>query len=282
MSRRFTFTQCITLLHTNSKTFLKWLAEDGIDASKQIDPADPRRKYVTEEQLISIAQKREIDLHLPDPDRKPESTSARILAGVDERFAKLEQQMVERFDQLAAEIPTMLADLRHHLEQQLTHHFDQLDAHLAQMLAEPQRAHASAPPQERPPTPAPRARIAAPAASAPSSPTAAPPKPTAKKRGKRKTKARKPLPASHVPLATFRQLHKISEKAVEYAMEKQKLAVKRGKWQYDGRTIMIALDAQGRQQFYELFYERQEFQRCDDCPHALNRGKVEYSQSAEK
>src|SRR5260221_12994013 len=152
MSRRFTFTQCITLLHTNSKTFLKWLAEDGIDASKQIDPADPRRKYVTEEHLISIAKKREIDLHLPDPDRKPESTSARILAGIDERFAKLEQQMVERFDQLAAEIPTMLADLRHHLEQQLTHHFDQLDAHLAQMLAEPQRAHASAPPQERPPT----------------------------------------------------------------------------------------------------------------------------------
>ncbi len=85
-----------------------------------------------------------------------------------------------------------------------------------------------------------------------------------------------------MPLATFRQLHKISDKAVEYAMEKQKLTVKRGKWRYDGRTIMIALDAQGRQQFYELFYERQGFQRCDDCPHALSRDKVAYLQSAEK
>jgi hypothetical protein len=270
MSRRFTFTQCITLLHTNSKTFLKWLAEDGIDASKQIDPADPRRKYVTEEQLISIAKKREIDLHLP------------ILAGIDERFAKLEQQLVGRFDQLAAEIPTMLADLRHHLEQQLTHHFDQLDAHLAQMLAEPQRARTSAAPQGHPPTPAPRARIAAPAASAPSSPTATPPKPTAKKREKRKTKARKPLPASYVPLATFRQLHKISEKAVEIAIQKNRLAVQRGAWLYQHRSITVALDRQGQQQFHALFNERQNFQRCEQCPHALSRDKVGYLQSAEK
>lgn len=268
MSRRFTFTQCITLLHTNSKTFLKWLAEDGIDASKQIDPADPRRKYVTEEQLISIAKKREIDLHLPDPDRKPESTSARILAGIDERFAKLEQQMVERFDQLAAEIPTMITDLRHHLEQQLTHHFDQLDAHLAQMLAEPQRAHASAPPQERPHPPAPRARIATPAASAPSSPTIAPPKPRAKKRGKRKTKARKPLPATFVPLSTFRQLHHITEKAAEIAIQRNKLAVVRGAWVYEHHPIAVALDRQGQQVFYTLFYQREGFQRCTQCPHA--------------
>jgi len=250
MSRRFTFTQCITLLHTNSKTFLKWLAEDGIDASKQIDPADPRRKYVTEEQLISIAKKREIDLHLPDPDRKPESSATRILAAVNEHFATLNERLFT-------------------LEQQLTHRFDQLDARLDHLLAELQRARASAPPQERPHAPTPRARTAAPAASAPSSPTAAPPKPTAKKRGKRKTKARKPLPATFVPLSTFRQLHRISDKAVEYAMEKQKLTVKRGKWRYDGRTIMIALDAQGRQQFYELFYERQGVQRCEKCPHVL-------------
>ena len=89
MSRRYTFTQSIRLLGTNSKTFLKWLAEDGIDASKQRDPADPRRKYITEEQLIAIAKKREIELHLPDPERKPESTSARLVAAMNERFAAL-------------------------------------------------------------------------------------------------------------------------------------------------------------------------------------------------
>src|SRR5947207_15730537 len=100
MSRRYNFGQSADLLRTNPKTFIKWLAEDGIDASKQRDPADPRQKYITEEQIISMAKKREIDLHLPDPNRKPESSATRILAAVNSRFTSLEQEMVQRFDQL--------------------------------------------------------------------------------------------------------------------------------------------------------------------------------------
>jgi len=240
------------ILGTNPKTFKNWLQQDSIDIENQLNRADSREKYVTDEQILAMAKKRDIEVHLPD-ERKSESTSARILAGMDGRIAALEQQMAGRFDQVETQLHTLMTEVRRDLEQ---------------LLTELQRTRISGPPQERPHAPAPRARIAS-SASTPSTSTAAPPKPTAKKRGKGRTKARKPLPASHVPLAIFRQLHKISDKAVEYAMEKQKLTVKRGKWRYDGRTIMIALDAQGRQQFYELFYERQEFQRCEKCPHVL-------------
>jgi uncharacterized coiled-coil protein SlyX len=272
MSRRYIFAQSIRLLGTNSKTFLKWLAEDGIDASKLRDPADPRRKYITEEQLIAIAKKRQIDLHLPDPERKPESSTARILAAVDQRFAALEQNMAGRFDQLADEIRAVLADLQHGLEQP-TRHIDQLSAHLEHLLAELQRASASAPPQERPHPPAPRARNAAPSASAsastPSTPTTTPPRLTRQVRPKRKTKARKNLPGTLTPLATFRQLHNVTEKAVENAVQRGRLTVVRGAWLYQHRSITVALDRQGQQQFYALFNEREGFQECKGCSHAI-------------
>jgi uncharacterized coiled-coil protein SlyX len=262
VNRRFNLGDSATLLHTNPKTFKRWLAEDGIDAEKQLNRADSREKYVTEEQLVQMAQKRDIPLHLPD-ERKPESSATRILAAVDERFASLEQHLAGRFDQLAGEIHTVLADLRRDLEQP-THRLDQLDARLERMLAELQRAPASAPPQERPHAPTPRARNATPSAS-----TATPPKPTAKKRGKGKTKTRKNLPGTLMPLSTFRQTHGISEKAAENAVQRNKLSVVRGAWLYQHRSISVALDRQGQQQFHALFYQREGFQRCEKCPHAL-------------
>jgi len=91
---------------------------------------------------------------------------------------------------------------------------------------------------------------------------------TARKPAKRAAKT-KQLPKTLVPLSVFKGKHKVSDKAVEYAIEREKLAVERGKWLYDGRTIMIALSQQGRHEFYEAFHEREGFQRCEKCPHAL-------------
>jgi len=173
--------------------------------------------------------------------------------------------MTHRFDQMEAQLHTLIADVRRDLEQpeQLpTYRFDQLDVRLEQLLAELQRARASALPQERPPTPAPRARMA------PSASASTPPKPTAKKRSKRKTKARN-LPRTLMPLSTFRQVHGVSEKAVENAIQRGKLAAVRGAWFYNNRHITTALDRQGEQQFYALFLHRESFQLCKDCPHAL-------------
>lgn len=273
MSRRFKLGDAAAILGTNPKTLKNWLVADGIDIESQLNRADGRAKFVTDEQIIAMAKKRDIEVRLPE-ERKTESTSARILAGVDERLAGLEQEFTKRVEQLAAkEIPALVDELRHSLEQQLTHHFDQLDARLErleQQLAELERGRASAPRQAHPPTPALRASNAAPAIST-STPktTTTRPQLTRHSRSKRKTKARKALPGTLVPLATFRQLHNVSEKAVENAVGRGKLAVVRGAWLYQHRSITVALDRQGQRQFYELFSTREGFQECDRCKHML-------------
>jgi hypothetical protein len=248
MDRTFNFRQSQELLQVDPKTFSRWLEKAHIDPSKQVNRADPRQKWLTEEQILLLAKEHGRDVQLPPADQEdePEPRPAAILTTVDERLFALEQKV--------------------------THRFDQLDARMEHVLAELQRIRVSASPQNLPTAPAPRARNAAPSASAsttPSTRTAAPPKPTAKKRGKRKAKARKLLPGTLTPLATFRQAHGISEKAVEIAVQRNKLAVVRGEWVYEHRPIGIALDRQGEQQFVALFGERQEFQRCGDCPHAV-------------
>jgi len=77
-----------------------------------------------------------------------------------------------------------------------------------------------------------------------------------------------------IPLSVFKSEAWISNRAVEYAMEKQKLAVKRGNGSHNDRNVMIALDAQGRQQFYELFHERQRF------PSAASNARMRQGQSS--
>ncbi len=140
MNRRFNFSQCVTLLDTNFKTFKRWLTEDGIDAEQQQNRADSREKYLTEDQLVAMARKREIPLQLPE-ERKGESTSAKILAGlagVDSRITTLEQQITGRFDQVDTQLAQLqtLAEIQHQMEQ---------------LMAEVQRLRTSTPPQERPP-----------------------------------------------------------------------------------------------------------------------------------
>lgn len=246
MDRTFNFRQSQELLNVDPKTFSRWLQKAHIDASQQINRADPRQKWLTEEQILMLAKEHGREVQLPplDEEEEPEPRPAVILTTVDERLFALEQQ--------------------------LTHRFDQLDARLEQLLAELQRIRAASP-QERPPTPALRASNKAPAisASTPVTTTTAPPKLTRPARSKRKAKARKKLPGTLTPLATFRQVHGVSEKAVENAVQRKKLAVVRGAWVYEHRSISVALDRQGQQQFYALFSQREGFQRCEKCSHPL-------------
>ena len=243
MSRTYNFGQSQKLLHVDPKTFGKWLEKAKIDPETLRDEYDTRQKLLTYEQIVMLA-----DLHKrprpPLPKEDEPEPPAVTLATLGERLTALEQEITRRLDQL-------------------TGHLASLDQRITQAQGSQVKI------VQRPVPTSPPVRTSV-------SPSRAQPKKPAKK-----TKA-KELPRGFIPLHVFRDLHHISAKAVEYAMEKQKLAVKRGKWPHNGRSVMIALDAQGRQQFYELFYERQGFQRCDDCPHALSKGKVEYLQSAEK
>jgi hypothetical protein len=226
MSRTFNFGQSQELLQVDPKTFARWLKKAKIDPSKQINLADPRKKFLTEEQILMLAKDHGRTVHFPPPDQEDETAA---LAPLQDRLAALEQEMSRRFDQVT-----------------------ELLASLDQRITQAQGSQIKT--VQRPAPTSPPAR---------SKPARAQPKKPAKK-----TKA-KELPRGFIPLSVFKSEHGISNKAVEYAMEKQKLAVKRGKWLHNGRSVMIAVDAQGRQQFYELFYERQGFQRCEKCPHAL-------------
>jgi hypothetical protein len=228
MSRTFNFKQSQILLDVDPKTFARWLAKAKIDPKKQVNLADPREKFLTEEQILMLAKDHARDVHFPPEDQEAEAESpTTALTALHKRLATLEQEMVQRFDQLTG----LLANLEERI----------VSAQSSQAVAQIARPSS--------PTPAPAPR---------SSPT--------RTKAKKTTKG-KALPRGLIPMYVFRQLHGISDKAVEHAIETGKLSVVRGKWLYEHRHITMALDAQGRQQFYSLFYERQGFQRCKECPH---------------
>src|SRR5579871_283905 len=127
MDRIFNFRQSQELLKVDPKTFSRWLARAHIDPSKQVNRADPRQKWLTEEQILMLAREHGRDVQLPpaDQEEEPEPRPAAILTTVEERLFALEQKV--------------------------THGFDQLNARIEHVLAELQRLRASVPPQARQP-----------------------------------------------------------------------------------------------------------------------------------
>ena len=228
MSRTYNFAQSQKLLHVDPKTFGKWLEKAKIDPETLRDEYDTRQKLLTYEQIVMLADLHKRPRPLLPKEDEPEPPAV-TLATLDERLTALEQEITRRLDQL-------------------TGHLASLDQRITSTTPGSQVKTVQRPAPTSPP-----ARI---------SPARAQPKKPAKK-----TKA-KQLPKNLVPLSIFKSEHGISNKTVEYAVEHEKLAVERGKWLHNGRNVLIALDAQGRQQFYTLFYERPGFQRCEQCPHA--------------
>src|SRR5438876_6396080 len=58
--KRYTLTECYELLDIDPKTFRGWLAKAGIEP--QVSKADPRVKYLSEEQLRHLAKEHERSL----------------------------------------------------------------------------------------------------------------------------------------------------------------------------------------------------------------------------
>src|SRR5258707_13209671 len=56
MDRIFNFRQSRELLRVDPKTFQEWLQKAEIDANKQVNLADSRERYLTEEQLTLLAK----------------------------------------------------------------------------------------------------------------------------------------------------------------------------------------------------------------------------------
>jgi hypothetical protein len=230
MSQTFNFKQSQEILRVDPKTFSKWLKQAGIDPNRQINLADPREKFLTEEQILMLARDHGREVHFPtlDQEAEPAPPATVILTTVDERLAMLEQLIIQRFDQVEAQLRTVITSFHHGSVK---------------------------------PTPPPQEQMKA-------SPKTTPIRATTKRPARRRAKS-KELPKTLVPLSVFKTEHGISNKAVEYALEKQKFTVRRGKWIHNNKSVILALNQQGQHEFYELFYERPEFQRCNNCPHTL-------------
>ncbi len=77
-----------------------------------------------------------------------------------------------------------------------------------------------------------------------------------------------PLPRNLVSLTAFAQLHQMAETKVLTHVDISLLPAKRGEWTArDGTVVTLALDAKGRQAFYQLYREFPLFLHCEQCPH---------------
>jgi Helix-turn-helix domain len=76
------------------------------------------------------------------------------------------------------------------------------------------------------------------------------------------------LPKQFVSLLAFAQHHNVAENKVLAHVDINLLPVKQGKWiDADGTVVTLALDAKGRQAFYQLYRGVAPFVPCDQCPH---------------
>jgi hypothetical protein len=249
MSRTYSFRQSRELLRVDPKTFQKWLQKAGIDPAKQVNLADTRERYLTEEQLTMLAKQH--GRTLPSLDRRPEPPEPVTLAMLVERLDLLEQEIALHLDQLEAqglEALQIITGLQQHLA-----NLERIVPPLHEQQPARQNGGSSS-------SPVAVAKIehASPSTGTP-----------AKKKARRGTKGKK-LARPLIPLHVFAHEHGVSEGATDHAAQTGKITVKRGRWLYNSRYITSALDRQGQSEFYALFHERKGFRACGKCPHALS------------
>src|SRR5579875_1979312 len=240
MSRTFNFRQSRELLRVDPKTFQKWLQKADIDPTEQVNLADARERYLTEEQLTLLAKRH--GRTLPPLESQPELPVTVTAATLAERLAQLEQEIAKQFQRLEAQglqILQVMADLQQHL------------ANLERSVPL-QREHK--PPVQQSGSSSPSAPVPKIKQEPPST------RPTAKNARKR-TKGKK-LPRTLIPLHVFACEHGVSEGAADHAAQSGKITVEYGKWLYNGRYVTTALDQQGQSAFYALFHEREGFRDC--------------------
>src|SRR2546428_6861634 len=106
--RRFNFRRSQELLNVDPKTFGRWLKQADIDPRQQIDRADPRQRFLTEEQLRQLADEhgRELPPSLDQEDTHDTSDAA--ASAVSERLAEFEVRMTLHFQALETQQRQML------------------------------------------------------------------------------------------------------------------------------------------------------------------------------
>jgi hypothetical protein len=249
MGRTFNFRQSRELLHVDPKTFQKWLQKAEIDANQQVNLADSRERYLTEEQLTLLAKQH--GRTLPPLNSQPELPATVTFAMLAEQLTLFEQEFTQYFKRLEAQglqALQIIDDLQRHLaslERTVILQLEQIPA--------VQKGESSSP------------SVPAPMTGHRSSPIR-----TDVKHARKRTKGKK-LPHTLIPLHVFAREHGVSERAADHAAKSGKITVESGKWLYNSRYITIVLDQQGQSEFYAVFHKREGFRDCKECPHAPSR-----------
>lgn len=239
MAERYSMREAREVLKTNEKSLKAWMRKEGIEP--QIDLTDERKKYITRAQVEQLARRHGRTLPEEHEEGAPSAPpSIEALATAITMTQQVLERRLDQVDQTLHQVLTML-QTREVASARATAP--------VQMTKAPRSA---SPPQTRPAT------------------TSTQTAPTVRKKKKKTTKAKgQKLPQTYIPLRTFALAHQISLKATEFASKAGKIPVERGLWRYNNHLYVEALSPIGQQEFYKRFHERQVFQRCKDCPHAL-------------
>ena len=234
--RIFTLTECCALFEVNAKTFRKWLEREGMQPQRS--RADTRIRYLTQEQVEHLAEVYDCalppdeevvpkDEHTPDP--------ATLLA---ERLDRQERRL-EHLEREMRQTQASMAVLQQQVPEPL-HKPARIgkDQQIRQPGQSEQRQRRS----EHRPVPQARTKT-------------------------RSKKGGKGLPRTLVLLRVFAEQHHVPLKAADRASKAGKIAVVRGRWLVNSRYATEALGARGQQDFYDIFYGRDDFTRCERCPH---------------
>jgi hypothetical protein len=257
-TKTYTYGECYAALHVDAKTFRRWLAKAGIQQN-QISRLDERVKFLTEDQLRMLAEQHGRPW---PPATRPVVTPSmpgqvklaldRIddrLAGLSTEYAKLahvvsqhDEELASQFHQLE-EQSRLLADALVRINQAQATIADQA-AQIASLIEQFQAASR--------PRAARRQRSASQAGeSGETADQAGPPE----------------LPPDLVGAAEFAEAHGINVGTAKSAYQSGRIPTRRGKWRGPGRNpITVALDAEGRARFHELYAGHRDFVRaCQDC-----------------
>lgn len=237
--RIYPLTECCALFRVNLKTLHKWLAQEGIHP--QQSRADTRIRYLTAEQVATIAQAYDRPLprsQEPATDELPVSSAAALFR---DRLDQQEQRLI-RLETEMRQVQASMASFQHQAG-------ERADVSGAADTDRPTRQAEQATQQK----------------------AGQEHHPPAKARAKTRSKkgGGKGLPRTLVLLRTFAERHHVPLKAADRASKADKIAVVRGHWLVNSRYATQALGARGQHDFYTLFHRREDFTRCDRCPHHL-------------
>ena len=294
MANTYNFSQSCELLQTNPKTFKAWLAQAGIDATKQIDLADPRQKLITKVQLLLLAEQHGRVLPSLDEEVEPASSDEQTQTRLT-RVADRIEEVAGLYATLREQVATLTQDVmaQHRESSEQAQHtrtrLDEIGALIEQLLTRlpdipPQQiiplvpvavhdAFDSGQSQngqiagvERELVPAQVSSTPAPAPT-PARTSASSKKATSKKK---KSVRGKKLPAGLLLLRDVAGQHSVDMNRASAAGKSGKIAVIRGRWLVNSRWAYEALDAQGLHDFYQVFHQSDGFTRCNACPHTLS------------